>query len=177
MSVFQHPPKMLISEQDAAAAQPCLTLCDPMDCSPPGSSVPGILQAEILEWVAMSSSRGSSHPRDGACVSYVSCSGRQVLYCKHHLGSLGEQDWKRTGKTHLGLLGECVGDAVSWGQQEGRLLLQDQPAPAQEPPNPSGPESPPSQIGEEVSQAEFLCLRWKGCFPSPLGWNPCFLLT
>ena len=37
-------------------------LCDPMDCSPPGSSAHGILQARILEWVAISSSRGSSHP-------------------------------------------------------------------------------------------------------------------
>ena len=37
--------------------QPCLTLCDPMDCSPPGPSVHGILQAKILEWVAMPSSR------------------------------------------------------------------------------------------------------------------------
>ena len=41
----------------------CPTLCDPMDCSPPGSSVHGILQAIILEWVAISSSRGSSWPR------------------------------------------------------------------------------------------------------------------
>ena len=41
-------------------AQLCLTLCDPMDCSLPGSSVHGILQARILEWVAMPSSRGSS---------------------------------------------------------------------------------------------------------------------
>ena len=38
----------------------CLTLCDPVDCSPPGSSVHGILQARILEWVAISFSRGSS---------------------------------------------------------------------------------------------------------------------
>ena len=44
--------------------QSCLTLCDPMDCSPPGSSAHGILQARILEWVAMPSSRGSSRPRD-----------------------------------------------------------------------------------------------------------------
>ena len=42
----------------------CLTLCDPMDCDPPGSSVHGILQATTLEWVAMSSSRGSSQPRN-----------------------------------------------------------------------------------------------------------------
>ena len=45
-------------------AQSCLTLCDPMDCSPPGSSVRGIFQARILEWVAMPFSRGSSQPRD-----------------------------------------------------------------------------------------------------------------
>ena len=42
--------------------QACRTLCDPMDCSPPGSSVRGLLQARILEWVAMPSSRGSSNP-------------------------------------------------------------------------------------------------------------------
>ena len=42
--------------------QSCLTLCDPMDSSLPGSSVHGITQARILEWVAISSSRGSSHP-------------------------------------------------------------------------------------------------------------------
>ena len=52
-------------------AQLCLTLCDPMDCSPPGSSVHGILQARILEWVAMPSSRGSSWPRDGTQVSHI----------------------------------------------------------------------------------------------------------
>ena len=43
--------------------QSCLTLCDPMDCSPPGSSVHGILQARIMEWIARPSSRGSSWPR------------------------------------------------------------------------------------------------------------------
>ena len=42
--------------------QSCLTLCDPKDCSPPHSSVHGIRQASILEWVAMTSSRGSSWP-------------------------------------------------------------------------------------------------------------------
>ena len=44
-------------------AQSCLTLCNPMDCSPPGSSVHGILQARILVWVAVSSFRGSYPPR------------------------------------------------------------------------------------------------------------------
>ena len=45
-------------------AQSCLTLCNSMDYSPPSSSVHGILQARILEWVAISFSRGSSQPRD-----------------------------------------------------------------------------------------------------------------
>ena len=48
----------------AQPLQSCLTLCDPLDYSPPGSSVHWILQARILEWVAMPSSRGSSRPRD-----------------------------------------------------------------------------------------------------------------
>ena len=47
----------------AKSFQLCLTLCDPVDCSPPGSSVHGILQPRILEWVAMLSSRGSFQPR------------------------------------------------------------------------------------------------------------------
>ena len=48
-----------------SVAQTSLTLCNPMDCSPPGSSVHGILQTRISEWVAISSSMGSSQPRDG----------------------------------------------------------------------------------------------------------------
>ena len=53
-------------------AQSCLPhLCDPMDCNPPGSSVHGVLQARILEWVAISSSRGSYLPRDQTHVSYI----------------------------------------------------------------------------------------------------------
>ena len=51
-------------------------LCDPMDCSSPGSSVHGILQARILEWVAISFSRGSSWPRDQ---THIPCIGRQIL--------------------------------------------------------------------------------------------------
>ena len=71
----------------AKSLQSCQTLCDPMDCSPPGSSVPGILQARILEWVAMPSSRGSSQPRDWTHVSCISSIGRRVLYHLCHLGS------------------------------------------------------------------------------------------
>ena len=52
-------------------SQSCPILCDPMDCSPPGSSVHGILQAKIVEWVAIPSSRGSSQPRDQTQVSCI----------------------------------------------------------------------------------------------------------
>ena len=45
-------------------SQSCPALCDPVDCSPPGSSIHGILQARIPEWVAIPFSRGSSQPRD-----------------------------------------------------------------------------------------------------------------
>ena len=64
--------------------QLCPTLWDPMDCSPSGSSFVGILQARILEWVAMSSSRGSSQPR---YQTHISCIARQILYCLSHQGS------------------------------------------------------------------------------------------
>ena len=58
-------------------AQLRLTLCNTIDCSLPGSSVHAILQARILEWVAIFSSRGSSQPRDQ---THVSCIGWQILY-------------------------------------------------------------------------------------------------
>ena len=61
-------------------AQSCPTLCNPVDCSPPGSSVHGIFPARILEWVIVSYSRRSSPSRNWTCVSCISCIGRQVLY-------------------------------------------------------------------------------------------------
>ena len=66
-----HPSHERVSE----VTQSCLTLCDPVDCSPPGSSIHGILQARILEWVAISSSRESSWPRDQSQVSCISGRG------------------------------------------------------------------------------------------------------
>ena len=61
-------------------AQLCLTLCNPKDCSPPGSSVHGIFQARILEQLAISSFRGSSQSRDQIHVSCISYIGRWILY-------------------------------------------------------------------------------------------------
>ena len=60
-------------------AQSCPTLCDPVDCSRPGSSVRGILQARMLEQIVISSSRGSSPPRDQTHSSCVSCICRQFF--------------------------------------------------------------------------------------------------
>ena len=74
-------------------AQSCPTLCDPVGCSPPGSSDYGIFQARILEWVAMPSPRASSQPRDG---NRISCIGRQIPYYQHHLKSP-----PREGKTGI----------------------------------------------------------------------------
>ena len=60
-----------LSEWVSEVAQSCPTLCDPMDCNLPGSSLHGILQARVLEWVAISFSRGSSRPRDRTRVSCI----------------------------------------------------------------------------------------------------------
>ena len=66
----------------------CPNLCDPVDCSPPGSSAHRIFQARILEWFAISYSRGSFWSRGWTLISYISCIGRQILYLWSHLGSL-----------------------------------------------------------------------------------------
>ena len=59
------------AESESEVAQSCPTLFDPMDCSLPGSSLHGILQARVLEWVAISFSRGSSRRRDWTWVSHI----------------------------------------------------------------------------------------------------------
>ena len=76
MELVSHPwgsrksiPKQCVGISEVAPS--CPTLCDPVDCSPRGSSVHGILQARVLEWVAISFSRGSSRPRDRTPVSWI----------------------------------------------------------------------------------------------------------
>ena len=69
----------------AKLPQSCPALCDPTDHSPPDSSVHGILQERILEWLAIPSSRGSSQSRDQTYISYVSCIDRWILYHQSHL--------------------------------------------------------------------------------------------
>ena len=58
-------------KSESEVAQSCLTLCNPVDCSPPGSSIHGILQARVLEWDAIAFSRGSSRPRDRTQVFHI----------------------------------------------------------------------------------------------------------
>ena len=72
-------------KQSALSAQSCQTICDPMDCSPPGSSVHGILQARILQWVAIPFSRGF-FPIQGLNAGLLHC--RQFLYHLYHQGSI-----------------------------------------------------------------------------------------
>ena len=62
----------------AQSLRSCPTLCHPIDCDPPGSSVHGILQVRVLAWVAMPSSRGSSQPRDQTHISCIA--GRFFTY-------------------------------------------------------------------------------------------------
>ena len=91
----------------AKSLQSCPTLCDPMDCSLPNSSVYGIFQVRILEWVAISSFQGSSWPRDRICISYGSCIGRQILYRLSHLRKL---TWERLmGKSNTSLITHIYG--------------------------------------------------------------------
>ena len=68
---------ILRRDGDCLVAKLCCTLLWPMDCSRPGSSILGILQARILEWVAISFSRGSSWPRDW---THIFCIDRSILY-------------------------------------------------------------------------------------------------
>ena len=71
---------------ESEVAQSCPILCDPMDCGPPGSSIHGISQARIREWVAISFSRRSSRPRDRTQVSHIV--GRQLYHLSHQGSSL-----------------------------------------------------------------------------------------
>ena len=116
-----------------------MSICDPMDRSLPGSSVHGILQARILEWVAMPSSRGSSRPRDRThiCLHLRHC--RWILYPLGHLGSLRvcegcanpARDPHSPGRVggHSQLGGWLTGLLCMWARSESEAA----PSPAQVP--------------------------------------------
>ena len=82
---------------EVLAAQSCLTLCSPLDCSPPGSSAHRILQARILEWVAISFSRGFSQPRGRTWVSWIA-SRFFTVWTRNHWPIVAILfPWKREG--------------------------------------------------------------------------------
>ena len=88
----------------------CPTLCDPMHCRPPGTSVHGILQARILQWVAMPSSRGSSWPRDRILISCVSCiAGRFFTVWATRKNFSHQSLLSKRGRSHR-LFHTCVND-------------------------------------------------------------------
>ena len=78
---FFFPFWSLISLRKTIAHSLCPTLCDPVECSPSGYCVHGVSQARILEWVAISFSRGCSWPRERTRISHGSCAGRRILSC------------------------------------------------------------------------------------------------
>ena len=86
--------------------QLCLTFCEPMDCSPPGSCVHGILQARVLEWVAISFSRGSSPPRDRYWVSCIAGRVFTIWFTEEQIywGKLKEQIYWEAVSTNW----ECI---------------------------------------------------------------------
>ena len=77
-------------------AQLCMTLCGPLDCSPPGSSVTGIFQEGILEEVAISCVSWSSWCRDRTHVYCISCIDRQIPYHMYHLSNKNDNIWSKT---------------------------------------------------------------------------------
>ena len=117
-------------------AQSHLTLCNPMDCSLPGSSVHGIFQAIVLEWIAISFSKGSSQPRDRTWVSRI-VDRRFTVWATREVGSpcewrggachcsrvmVGESGletcWRRSLEVYLGLRQETLAslDLCRWPQ-------------------------------------------------------------
>ena len=83
-------------------------ICDPMDCSPPGSSIHGILQARILEWLSMPSSRGSSQARDQTKVSHITYGFFTVWATREALVGLRTNIWPT--------------ESINWGRNEIYLI-------------------------------------------------------
>ena len=101
----------------AKSLQLCLTLCEHMDCSLKATLSMGFSQARILESVVMPSSRGSSKPRDWTHVSYLSYTGRQVLYHLLPHSSVGKES-----ACNAGDLGSIPGSGRSTGEGKGYRL-------------------------------------------------------
>ena len=101
-----------VEERRKKVVQSCPTLCDPMDCSLLGSSIHGIFQARILEWVAVSFSRGSSRPRDWTRVSRIVGRRFTIWATKEVLSNKVTFDRRPEGngrESHVDIWGEYFG--------------------------------------------------------------------
>ena len=117
----------------AKLLQLCPTFCDLMDCSPPGFSVHGILQARILEWVVMPFSRGSSQPRDQTCVFHVSCicgwvGTSLVAQTVKRLPTIRETrvqslGWEDPLEKEMATHSSTLAWRIPWREEPGRLLF------------------------------------------------------
>ena len=118
------PPTHLLKvlrKNESEVAQSCPTLCDPMDCSLPGSSIHGVFQARILEWVAISFSRRSSQPRDWTQIShtvgrrFIVWATREVLSPVQKPGlALGAQRWNQSTCPFWACSGLLSHPAMKW---------------------------------------------------------------
>ena len=102
-------------ESESEVTQSCPTLCDPMDCSLPGSSIHGIFQARMLEWVNIPFCRGSSRPRDRTQVNPGLLHCRQTLYHlsqEGHVGSPKGIQWSESNSSST-LAQYCLSLAIT----------------------------------------------------------------
>ena len=107
-------PLYMERKKEHEVTQSCLTLCNPMDCSLPGSSLHGILQARILEWVAIPLSRGSSWSRDRSWVSRIAGRCFNLWATREALTS---QRWdNKTMKKEVALLTSCLTATTHLGE-------------------------------------------------------------
>ena len=128
-------------------AKLCPTLCDPMDYNLPGSSVHGISQSRILEWVAIPFSRGSSWPRDR---THISCIGRWILDC-----------WARREAYQSHQVTLPPGDSKSVHEEADQMFSSCSESSDLE--NSHGEAEGNTPYSEETSWNENLCASWKHC--------------
>ena len=110
------------SQSEVLVAQSCLTICDPVDCSLPGSSVHGILQARILKWIVIPFSRGSSQPRDRTQISCIAATrGAPVFLPGNFHGQRSLVDYSLWSRKELDTTEQLI-LSLFWSPSQSPLL-------------------------------------------------------